>query len=45
MFVHDFDKEILLPESGASERIFDIPEELKRRVPFLKTRPSEEHLL
>ncbi|KAB0597860.1 DUF6708 domain-containing protein [Cupriavidus gilardii] len=39
MFVHDFDKEILLPESGASERIFDIPEELKRRVPFLKNAP------
>ncbi len=39
MFVREIDKEILLPKTGEPERTFDIPEELKRRVPFLKKAP------
>lgn len=41
----NIDKEILLPKSDAPERIFDIPEELKRRVPFLKNAPARGRLL
>lgn len=37
--MRDTDKEILLPKSSEPEHLFDISDELKRRVPFLKSDP------